>query len=117
MALIKEMCGKWVEIQNFVEKYHPDKALPSQNVDLFNEKTMSHFRNILKHTQKQVSFDRFLDKFPKYESPTVFSEARRQKTEEASEKLPEIVLEEDSPSNNLTPPRGLATIPLCQELL
>ena len=26
-ALIKEMSGKWVQVQNLVEKYHPDKAL------------------------------------------------------------------------------------------
>ena len=30
IALIKEMYSKWVEVQNFVEKYHPDKALTSQ---------------------------------------------------------------------------------------
>ena len=36
-VLVKEMRGKWVEVQNSVEKYHPDKALTSQNVDLFNK--------------------------------------------------------------------------------
>ena len=39
-------------------------------------------------------------KLPKSKSPTVFSEAKRQKTEEIPEKSPEIVLEEEPYSNN-----------------
>ncbi|XP_037012857.2 zinc finger MYM-type protein 5 isoform X1 [Artibeus jamaicensis] len=101
-ALIKEMCSKWVEVQNFVEMYHPDKALASRNVDLINEQTMSHFRNILKHRQKQVSLDRLLVDLPKCESPAVFSEAKRQKTEETPEKS-EIILEEDSAPSTSPP--------------
>ena len=55
-------------------------------MDLINEQTVSHFRNLLKHRQKQVSLDRSLVKLPKSESPTVFSEAERHKTEETPEK-------------------------------
>ena len=54
---------------------------------------MSHFRNILRHRQKQISLGTFLVKLPIFESSTVFSEAKRQKTEEPPEKLPKIVLE------------------------
>ena len=61
---------------------------------------MSHFRNILRHRQKQISLGMFLVKLPIFESSTVFSEAKRQKTEDTPEKWPEVILEEDSPSNN-----------------
>ncbi|XP_054433444.1 zinc finger MYM-type protein 5-like [Pteronotus mesoamericanus] len=63
---------------------------------------MSHFRNILKNRQKQVSLNRLLVNLPKSESPTVFGEAKRQKTEESPEKSPEIVLEED-PTSSTSP--------------
>ena len=69
-------------------------------MDLFHAQTMSHLRNILKQGLKQVSLDRFLVKLPKSESPIVFREAKRQKTEETPEKSPEIVLKEDSSSTN-----------------
>ena len=70
-ALVKIMCGKWIEVQNFVEKYHPDKALARGNVGLFDEQAMSHFNNILKHREKQISLGRFLVKLPKCVSNSV----------------------------------------------
>ncbi|XP_033011520.1 tigger transposable element-derived protein 1-like [Lacerta agilis] len=54
-ALIKEMCAKWAEVQSFVEKYHPDKAAVSHATNTFNDNAISHFRQILKHRQKQIS--------------------------------------------------------------
>ena len=79
-------------------KTSPKALASSPNVDLFNEQchTLETFWN----RQKQVSVDRFWVKLPKSESPTVFSEDKRQKTEETPEKLLEIVLEEDSSCNN-----------------
>ena len=100
MALIKEMCGKWVEVQKFVENYHPVKAPPSGNVDLLNEQTMSHCRNILQHIQKQVSLDTFLVKLPILSLQLCSVMPRDRKQKKPLRKLPEIVLEEDSSSNN-----------------
>ncbi|XP_043849931.1 zinc finger protein 202-like [Dromiciops gliroides] len=101
-VLLKEMCGKWVELQNFVEKYHPDRALTSRNVDLFNDQTMSYFRNILKHGQKQVSLD---VKLPKSESPAGFRGVKRQKRERIAVQVPDFYWKGTPlPSNNLPPP-------------
>ena len=50
----------WETLQNFVEKNHPNKAVAVQAMHLFNNNAMSHFREILKRRQKQVSLDRFL---------------------------------------------------------
>ncbi|KAM4642474.1 uncharacterized protein O3C94_016790 [Discoglossus pictus] len=97
-ALIKEMCSKWVELQNFVEKYHPDNSVASRVVDLFNDQTMSHFRNILKRRQKQLSLHRFLVKVPKSESPAEFSGVKRQRRERSTVQVPDVLLEEDSSS-------------------
>ena len=47
-------------MQNFVEKHHPNKALAVQAMYLFNDNAVSHFCEILKRRQKQVSLDRFL---------------------------------------------------------
>ncbi|XP_034954627.2 tigger transposable element-derived protein 1-like [Zootoca vivipara] len=56
-ALIKEMCAKWVEVQSFVEKYHPDKAAVSCATNTFNDHAMSHFRQILKHRKNPSCWD------------------------------------------------------------
>ena len=52
----------WETVQNFVEKHHPNKAAAVLVMNLFNDNAMSHFHQILKRRQKQVSLDRFLDK-------------------------------------------------------
>jgi hypothetical protein len=59
-SLIKEIFAKWMNVKNFAEKYHPNKAQTSRNSIVWNDQTMSHFRNILRRKQKQSSLDRFL---------------------------------------------------------
>jgi hypothetical protein len=38
--------AKWGEVQSFVEGYHPDKAVASRSINIFNYNAMIHFRNI-----------------------------------------------------------------------
>jgi len=51
---------KWGEVQSFVERYHPNKAVASRSINIFNDNVMCHFRNILKRRQKQITMDNFL---------------------------------------------------------
>ena len=44
----------------FCRKHHLNKAVAVQVMNPFNENAMSHFCEILKRRQKQVSLDRFL---------------------------------------------------------
>ena len=43
-------------------KHHSNKAVAVQAMNLFNANAMSHFCEILKRRQKQMSLDRFLIK-------------------------------------------------------
>jgi hypothetical protein len=61
-SLIKEMFANWMDVKNFAEKYHPNKAQTSCNSIVWNDQTMSHFRSILRRRQKQSSLDRFVQK-------------------------------------------------------
>ncbi|XP_068121604.1 tigger transposable element-derived protein 1-like [Hyperolius riggenbachi] len=54
---IQEMFHMWESLQNFVVKHHPDKALVVRAVELFNDNAMSHFHEILKRMQQQLSLD------------------------------------------------------------
>lgn len=58
--LLKEICAKWDELRSLVQKYHPDGAVVHQSITQFNDKSMSHFKNLIKKRQKQISLDRFL---------------------------------------------------------
>ncbi|XP_053652446.1 ubiquitin-conjugating enzyme E2 G2 isoform X1 [Cherax quadricarinatus] len=51
-----------MDIKTFAEKYHPNKAQTSHNSIIWNDQTVSHFRNIPRRRQKQSSLDRFLVK-------------------------------------------------------
>jgi len=57
-SLIHDICAKWGEVQIFVEQYHPDKAVASRSINIFNDNAMCHFRNILKR-RKKVTLDSF----------------------------------------------------------
>ena len=90
-ALINQMCAKWGEVQSFVEMYHPDKAVASRVINLFNDNAMSHVRTIVKHKQKQISLDKFLVK----KAPSEFqaeSASKKQNIQEIREKTPEVQL-------------------------
>ena len=49
-------------VQNFVKQHPPNKAVAVRVINLFNDNAMSHFHEILKRGQKEVSLDRFLIK-------------------------------------------------------
>ena len=97
-ALMKEIHGKCVKVQNVVEKYLPDKSVASWDVDLFNEQTISLFRNILEHKNKFLLIG--LQRNSLNPSLQQCSVKSRDRTKETPEKLPEIILEEDSSVNN-----------------
>jgi len=44
-SLICEIYAKWGEVQSFVERYHPDKAVASRSINISNDNAMFHFRN------------------------------------------------------------------------
>lgn len=58
-SLICEICAKWGEVQSFVERHHPNKAVASRSINIFNDNVMCHFRSILKRRQKQITMDNF----------------------------------------------------------
>ena len=92
------MISKWIDLQNFVEKYHPDTVITNRMVNMFNDNVMGHFRKILKWRQKQQTLERFLVKrtdSPKQISPE--PKRRRTVTEEDEERdFPEVTMEEGS---------------------
>jgi len=79
LLFIREICAKWGEVQSFVERYHPDKAVASRSINIFNDNAIRHFRNILKHTQKQITLDNFLVRQRPSGSEAESSGAKRQK--------------------------------------
>ncbi|XP_013365403.1 PREDICTED: tigger transposable element-derived protein 1-like [Chinchilla lanigera] len=64
---IRKICKMWETVKSFVEKHHPNKAVAVRTVNLFNNNVMSHFCEILKRKQKQVSLNRFLVKVARKE--------------------------------------------------
>ena len=79
--LIREICAKWGEVQSFVERYHPDKAVASRGINIFNDNAVCHFRNILERRQKQITLDNFLVRQRPSGSEAESSGAKRQKKE------------------------------------
>ncbi|PNF30455.1 hypothetical protein B7P43_G12495 [Cryptotermes secundus] len=57
---IREMLKAWETVVSYIEKHHPNKAVAMRATNLFNN--VSHFHQILKHQQKQMSLDSFLVK-------------------------------------------------------
>jgi hypothetical protein len=72
---VREVCQLWETVQNFVENHHPSKAVAVRAMNLFNENTMSNFREILKRRQKQASLDRFLEVAQKEKESTDSSDS------------------------------------------
>ncbi|XP_070592821.1 tigger transposable element-derived protein 1-like [Erythrolamprus reginae] len=59
---IKVMLAQWENVVSFVEKHHPEKVATSRSAALFSDTSLTHFRNILKSRQKQMSLDTFFTK-------------------------------------------------------
>ncbi|XP_074170474.1 uncharacterized protein LOC141567452 [Rhinolophus sinicus] len=93
-ALIKEMCAKWVEVQIFVEKYHPDKAAVSHATNTFNDNAMSRFRQMLKHRKKQMLIEKFLVRKRSSEFKPGVRGVKKSREGMAEEESPTVILEE-----------------------
>ncbi|PNF40924.1 hypothetical protein B7P43_G14973 [Cryptotermes secundus] len=61
-AAIREMLKAWETVASYIEKHHPNKAVAVCTTNLFNDNAVSHFHQILKRRQKQMSLDSFLVK-------------------------------------------------------
>ncbi|KAK2148379.1 hypothetical protein LSH36_501g08068 [Paralvinella palmiformis] len=59
-SVIKEMIKLWESVLPHVEKYLPNKAVDVRSTNLLKQNGISHFRNILKRRQKQISMDNFV---------------------------------------------------------
>ncbi|PNF34534.1 hypothetical protein B7P43_G10746 [Cryptotermes secundus] len=59
---IREMLKAWETVASYIEKHHPNKAVDMCATNLFNDNAVSHFHQILKHRQKQMSLDSYLVK-------------------------------------------------------
>lgn len=77
--LIQEICAKWCEVQSFVERYHPDKAVAIHSIKIFNDNAMSHFRNIIKDRLKQITLDKYLVRQSTSESQAESNGAKRKR--------------------------------------
>jgi len=82
--LIREICAKWGEVQSFVERYHPDKAVASRSITIFNDNAVCHFRNFLKPRKKQITLDNFLVRQTPSGSEAESSGAKIQKKQKES---------------------------------
>ena len=57
LEINKEDMEELIEVQSFMERYHPDKAIASRSIHIFNDKAMYNFRNILKCKPKKILLD------------------------------------------------------------
>ena len=58
-SVIKEMCGYWGKLQNFVETTYPDNVVGNRTLNLFNDVIMSHYRKTLLKRQRQQTLEKF----------------------------------------------------------
>ncbi|XP_043259296.1 tigger transposable element-derived protein 1-like [Colletes gigas] len=59
---IREMLKAWESVASYIEKHHPNKTVAMRATNIFNDNAVSHFYQILKGRQKQMSLDSFLVK-------------------------------------------------------
>ena len=105
-ALNEEMISKWIDMQSFAEKYHPDTVITNRTVDIYNDNVLVHFRKILRHRRKRQIFEIVLLK-RRTTARQVSSEPKRQRmvVEEDKERdFPQVIMEGDSPSRQLLAP-------------
>ena len=85
-SLTKEMCGKWGEVQLFVERYHLDNMLSNRAVHINNDNAVMHLRKKFQCRQKKLILDKFLAKKARKataeeEESTASMRQRREKTQ------------------------------------
>ena len=90
----------WAEVQLFAEKYQLDTVVANRAVNIFNDRDMAHFRNIVQRRKKQLKMDRFLLKAKRKATAEIDSpEQKKQRREQSPEgQLPTAFTEGDSPS-------------------
>ncbi|XP_023213531.1 tigger transposable element-derived protein 1-like [Centruroides sculpturatus] len=64
-AEIKKICKKWNDVQEFIEKHHPNKDVANRVVNLMNDTVLVHFRKILIKRVRQSTLDHFLVPYQK----------------------------------------------------
>ena len=117
------MISKWIDLQNFAEKYHPDTVITNRTVNILNDNVVAHFRKISRHQQKQQTLDKFT--LTRRTTPDQISpEPKRQGivVEENKERdFPEVIMEGDSTSKQLLAPLSIMSyvlrIDYCNSLL
>lgn len=58
-----------LNVQSFVEKYHPDTLVANGAVNLFNDNVVSHFRKVLQRREKQLTLAKYLKEEKKKRNP------------------------------------------------
>lgn len=99
-SVINEICAKWTEVQTFVEKFHPNKAVTNRATSLFNDNVMDHFRRIVQQRKKKLTMDRFLIKEKRKATSEPDSPPKKRDRRETTPEgqLPTLFMEGDSPS-------------------
>ncbi len=89
------MCSKWSELQEFVEKHHPNNVVANRAINLFNDNAMSHFRKFLPQRKRQISLDRF---FVRKADDKLGDEPPKKVQKNTKSDLPAVFVEGDSSS-------------------
>lgn len=64
---IKEICSKWSEVQEFIEKHHRNKVVTNWVINILNDNAISLLRKF--SSKEKNSLERFLMHKPKIEPP------------------------------------------------
>ena len=92
-AEIKELCYHWEMTQRLAEKWHPNTAVISRSINLFNDNVIDHFKKILKNRQRQTTLDKFIKQ--KSQDSSSIKKQKKEKTGEG-EKTSELMLSDVS---------------------
>nr|XP_053642646.1 tigger transposable element-derived protein 2-like [Cherax quadricarinatus] len=90
----------WGKMESFMEKNHPNKVVASHIGNMYSDKVLGHFREVLKSRQKQSSLHSYFarqDSIDSQGGPSGIKKQRRQATPE-KQLVPEVLMEGDSPS-------------------
>ncbi|XP_069164988.1 uncharacterized protein [Procambarus clarkii] len=99
-AEVKKVCQMWEEMQTFIEKTHPEKAVVGRYINIFNDNVMPHYRDILQRRKKQTSMDRFVVRTSSSEpqpGPSGMQAKRARECTPERSSLFDVIMEGDSP--------------------
>nr|XP_053637938.1 tigger transposable element-derived protein 1-like [Cherax quadricarinatus] len=97
---IKDIFEMWGRMERYMEKHHPEKDVASHIGNLYTDRVLAHFREVLKRRQKQSSLDRFFTRQDSIDSQAGPNGIKKQRREVTPEKdlVPEVLMDGDSPS-------------------